>query len=503
MSVKVDAAPTKTTGSRSGAEFVESIRDGRAVYIEGERVKDVTTHPAFRNSVRSIARLYDIAREPANQEAMTYVSPKTGRRVSRFWMIPRSREDLATRRKASQRWAEETCGLMGRAPDVGSFLPGMASAPDVFGRGGTKFAENLTRFYEKARDNDVYLTYVVVPPQIDRSKPAHMQEEPDLHAGVVKERDDGIVIRGAQMLGTGTAISDYVLLSCIHPMRPGEENYANSMVIPISSPGLKVISRRSYARAATSLYDYPLSRRFDETDSFVVFDNVFVPWENVFVYRNIELARAQWFETPAHVLGNHQSHVRYATKMRFVMGLAKRIVQMNGTESQPAVQGMLGEMGAYAVMHESLIVAQEAACTIDRNGVAVPGKRQHYANQVFQTLHHSKVMDMFRELVGGGVLQLPSSFEDFENAEISNDINRYIRSPGSTSQQRVALMKLAWDMIGSEFAGRHQQYEKFYAGAPFIVRTHVYREYDFKSATDLVDGALDPSKYDGYDLGRI
>jgi 4-hydroxyphenylacetate 3-monooxygenase len=275
------------------------------------------------------------------------------------------------------------------------------------------------------------------------------------------------------------------------------------MVIPVNAPGLKVISRRSYSRAATSLFDYPLSRRFDETDSFVVFDNVFVPWENVFIYRNIELARAQWFETPAHVLGNHQAQIRYAAKMRFVMGLAKRITQMNGIENQPAVQGMLGEMGAYAVLHDGLVVAQEEACTIDRNGVAVPGRREHYANQVFQTVHHSTVMNMFRELVGGGVLQVPSSFEDYDNPEIAAHINRYIRSPGSSSLQRVELMKLAWDMIGSEFAGRHQQYEKFFAGAPFIVRSHVYREYDFGRAMGMVDAVLDPAKREGYDAGRL
>lgn len=488
---------------RTGAQYIDSLRDERNVFVNGERVKDVTRHPAFRNAIHSVERLYDMAADPANRDTMSFPSPKTGEPVQRFWHIPKSKEDLRRRRAAITRWAEMTCGLMGRAPDVGSFLPGIASAPEVVARGGKQFGENLVRFYEKARDEDLYLTYVVVPPQIDRSKPAHLQESPDLHAGVVGERDGGIVVRGAQMLGTGTAIANYVLLSCIHPMRSGEENYAVSCMVPVSTPGLRIYSRRSYAQAATSLFDYPLSRRFDEPDSFVVFHDAFVPWENVFVYRNIELARAQWFETPGHVIGNHQAQIRFSVKMRFMMGLAKKIAAMNGVEALPPVQGMLGEMGAYAQLFESMVVAQEENCTIDGNGTAIPGRAEHYASQTLQTLLFPKMVDMLRELAGGGVLQLPSSVDDYRNPDIAPDINRYIRSPGYTSEQRSALMKMAWDMVGSEFAGRHQQYEKFYAGAPFIVRTHVYRHYDFKNAVRIVDQALSSGSMAGYDEGKL
>ena len=294
--------------TRSGDEYIASLRDGRLVMLDGERVGDVTTHPAFAEAVRSVARLYDIAHNPANREIMTYPSPRDGRPVNKAWLIPRSREDLAARRVAIKTWADATYGLMGRSPDhVASFFAGFAGAPDTFARGGQQFAENLQRFYAKARDEDLYLSYTIIHPTVDRSKPAHQQPEPHLYASVVEEQDGGIVLRGAQMLGTGSVMSDYIFVSCILPLKPGDEDYAISVVVPNNARGVKIYTRRPYALGATSVFDYPLSSRFDETDSLIVFDNVFVPWEQVFVYRNLEVTFAQFTETPAHQLGNCQA----------------------------------------------------------------------------------------------------------------------------------------------------------------------------------------------------
>ena len=485
--------------TRSGESYVAGLRDGRAVFIDGDRVDDVTTHPAFANSVRSIARLYDIANDPANRELMTYPSPATGEAVNRAFMIPRSQRDLELRRGALQRWAEATYGLMGRSPDhVAGFLAAFAGSPDIFARGGQQFADNVVAFYEYARDNDQYVSYTIVPPQIDRSKPAHEQSDPHLYAGVKEERSDGIVIKGAQMLGTGAAISDWIFLSCIHPLREGEENQAISVAVPLNAPGLRIYSRRSYAQGATSAFDYPLSSAFDETDSLVVYDDVFVPWERVFVYRDRAITRAQFFESPAHALGNNQAQIRFATKLRFLAGLTHRVAEMNGIASLPPVQGTLGEIAGHAAMVEGLVLAQEARCEIDANGVARPGRAELYANMMFQSSLYPTVLQMIRELCGGGLIQLPSSSADFRNPDIAADLERYVQSPGTSSVDRVKLLKLLWDAVGSEFAGRHHQYEMFYAGAPFIVKGHMFRNYDFTAAGALVDTALAGYDLDGF-----
>src|SRR3954463_16337539 len=226
---------------RTGSEYLRSLNDGRQVFVDGECVKDVTTHRAFREAVRSIARLYDIAAAPEMRERMTFVSPKTGEPVLRAYQIPRSHADLRARRLFSETWAEATFGLMGRTPDhVAGFFCGYAATPGVLAAGGQRFADNVVAFYEHMRDNHLYASYAIVPPQIDRSKPAHKQSDPALYAGVVKENDAGIFLSGGQQLATAGVYSDYVQVSCIHPLGPGDENYAFSVAIPADDPGLKL-----------------------------------------------------------------------------------------------------------------------------------------------------------------------------------------------------------------------------------------------------------------------
>src|SRR5947209_7993467 len=241
---------------RSGADYLASLNDGRQVFVDGECVDDVTRHRAFREAARSVGRLYDIAAEPELRERMTFASPRTGEPVLRAFQIPRSHADLAARRLFSETWAEASFGLMGRTPDhVGGFFCGYAARPDVLAAGSREFADNVVRFYERMRDEHLYVAYAIVPPQIDRSKPAHQQRDPTLYAGVVKERDDGIVIAGAQQLATAGPISDFVHLSCIHPLQAGDENYANCLAVPVNAPGLKLYPPRPCAN--TAAFDLP------------------------------------------------------------------------------------------------------------------------------------------------------------------------------------------------------------------------------------------------------
>ena len=480
-------------GLRTGKQFLDSIAaDGRQVFIDGAPVQDVTVDDAFSGGARTIGKLFDISSDPMNRELMTFTSPTSGKPVNRIWQMPESKEQLYQRREAIQRWSEETVGFMGRTPDhVAGFFVGYASQPDVLARNGAaELAARATRFLEFMRDNDVYITYTIVPPQIDRSKPAHQQEPPDLYAGVVDENSNGIVIRGAQMLGTGTVYSDYVQLSTIHPMRPGDEAYAINVAIPCNAQGVKIYSRRSYGRAASSVYDYPLASRFDESDSLLVYEDVFVPWENVFVYRDTEICRAQWFETPSHVIGNNQAQIRFATKLRFLVGLAKKIAGMNGLDNLPPVQALIAEIAMHAATYEGLVEAQIEKAEPNEHGYYIPDAQCVYAAMMQQSRIYPVVLNLLRELCGSGLIQLPSNVADFENPEMAADITRYIQSPDYSADERVKLMKLAWDAIGSEFAGRHESYEKFYAGAPFIVSNHLYRNYNFDKSIELVEKTM-------------
>jgi 4-hydroxyphenylacetate 3-monooxygenase len=477
---------------RTGAEYRRSLDDGRQIFLDGERIGKVVEHPAFREAARNMARLFDIAAAPEMRERMTFTSPKTGAPVWRGYQIPRQHADLKARRLFSETWAEATFGLMGRTPDhVGGFFTGFAAVPSVFAAGGQQFADNVVRFYEHLRDNHLYATYAIVPPQIDRSKPAHKQSDPTLYAGVVRERDDGIVIAGAQQLATAAVFCDYLHLACIHPLQPGDEAYAIAVAMPMDAPGLKLYPRRPFANAGMNSIDYPLTSRFDESDCFCVFDNVFVPWERVFVYRNLEISRDQWWKTPAHLYGNHQAQCRYATKLRFMIGLAKRMNQITGNDANPAVNTVMGELASIVTVIDSMLQAHETVATIDRDGVLWPSQTTLYAVMAMQSELNGRMLEIIRELAGAAMITLPSSARDFDNPDMAKDIDRYMQSASTDARTRVATLRMAWDFLGSEFGSRHAQYEKFYGGAAFLVKQNVNRFFDYKRATAMVDAALD------------
>jgi 4-hydroxyphenylacetate 3-monooxygenase len=466
---------------RNGQQYLEALRDERQVYVEGERIRDIASHPAFSGITRTIAGMYDLAL--AATEEMSYVAPETGEQANRVFMIPRGREDLEQRRRAITCWARQTHGFVGRGPEhVGGFLAGFASAPDLFARGRPEFGQNVTRFYRKVLADDLYVSYTIVPPQVDRSKTAQGQEEAFIQVGVVGEKDGGIVVRGAQMLGTAAPISDYLLVSCIMPLRPGDEDYANTFVIPIASPGLKLYCRPPYALDKPSVYDYPLSTQFDETDALAVFDDVFVPWENVFVYRDVEMLRAQFFEAPAHILGNNQAQIRLVEKLKFLIGIGRKIAATTKIDTIPTVQEKLGELAALAAVVEGMELASEATCIMDRNGVARPNPRFLYGAMGLQSELYPRILALLRELAGAGVIQVPTSYRALVNPETAPDI--------VPAEERIKLFKLAWDAVGSEFGGRHHQYEMFYAGAPYVARGYAYRNYGYEEPLEIVETFL-------------
>jgi 4-hydroxyphenylacetate 3-monooxygenase len=284
--------------------------------------------------------------------------------------------------------------------------------------------------------------------------------------------------------------SDYLHLACIHPLQPGDENYANAVAVPLNAPGLKLYPRRPFAKPEMNSFDYPLSSRFDEADCFCVFDNVFVPWENVFVYRNLAISRDQWSKTPAHLYGNHQAQCRYATKLRFMLGLAKRMNEMTGNDAHPAVNVEMGELAALVTIVDSMLGAHEVASTIDTDGVLWPSRTTLYSVMSLQSQINGRMLEIVRELAGAAMITLPSSAQDFDNPGMRHDIERYMQSASAGARTRVATLRMAWDFIGTEFGSRHAQYEKFYGGASFLVKQNLNRSYDYKRATSLVDAAL-------------
>jgi 4-hydroxyphenylacetate 3-monooxygenase len=469
---------------RTGRDYLAALRDRRTIYLNGQRVQDVADHPAFAGAVRTVAQLYDLAADPASE--MGY-DTDTASRANRVFLIPRTAEDLKARRLASTRWALATHGFFGRGPDhVAGFLAGFASAPEVFG----KLGDNVVRYYRTVRDEDLYVTYVIIPPHVDRTRIARGEAEAFIQVGVVDERDDGMVVRGSQKLGTGTAISDELFVTCMVPQKPGDEDYALSFAIPVATPGLKLYPRRPYGAAQTSDFDYPLSARFDETDSLAVFDDVFVPWERVFVYRDVELTRNQFFVTPAHVLGNTQAQIRLAVKLQFIAGVGRKMAVLNQTDTNPQTIDLLGDLAFLAASVEGMVLAAEASFRLDQRGVAVPDPRFLYTIMGQQAELFPRALHILRLMATSSVIQLPDSYASMVAPETAADVERYVRSSGFASEEHIKLYRLAWDLIGSEFASRHHQYEMFYAGAPSVSKGHAVRTYRYDEAAAQVDDFL-------------
>lgn len=481
---------------KSGRDHIEGLRDGREIYINGRKIDDVTKHPAFRNVVQSVGKLFDFASSAENRDLMTFETPEGGR-ANRIWQLPTSYEEMRKRRTALESWGALHGGFMGRAPDhVASCIAGMYMGLEQFEAYNPDRAKALSDYYRYARDNDLYLTYVIINPQADRSKAANEQVDPFLTAGVVERNKEGLVIRGAKMLATGAVAADEVFVSCIQPLRPGDERYALSFAIPMNSKGLKILSRKSYEQGATSVFDNPMASRFDENDAVLYFDDVLVPWDRVFVDGDIEMSQKQFHATPAHVHQNHQAMVRLSVKLRFLVGIAHRIADVNGITNFPQVREMLGQLAAEAGMVDALVVAMEAKGH-KAGEYFVPDRHTLYSAQTLTQQLYPKVLNTLRELAGGGMIMLPSSIDDFANPELAALIDKTQQSPAANSRDRVKFYKLAWDAVGSEFGSRHHQYEMFYAGATFVTKGHSYRTYDWRAADKLLSNILN-----SYDLDQ-
>ena len=472
---------------KNGVEYTATLRDRRAVYLDGGRVKDVTTHPAYARAVQSIARLYDF--QAANAELMTY-DCGNGESANRIWELPTSYEELVRRRHGLEAWTRLHCGFLGRAPDhVASCISGMYMGLEVFAAYDRDRAKALADYYRYARDNNLYLTYVIINPQADRSKSAAQQKSEYLTAGVVERDAHGITVRGAKMLATGGIVANEVFVTCIQPLAPGDEKYALSFAIPMNVQGLKILSRKSYEANAPAVFDNPLASRFDENDAVLYFEDVEVPWERVFVAESIEMCQKQFHATPAHVYQNYQAMIRLTVKLRFLLGLARRIAEINGILSFPQVRESLGQLAAEAGMVDALVVAMEAS-GVHHGEYFVPDRHTLYTAQVLTQQLYPRFVASIRELAGGALITLPSSVKDFSDPEIATLIGLTQQSPAASAEEKVKFYKLAWDALGSEFASRHLQYEMFYAGASFVTRGHSFRTYDWGRASGLVDEML-------------
>lgn len=466
-------------GARTGKEYLEKLdSESREIWLGGEKLtRNLSAHPKFRAIAKSMARLYDMQHDPKLADEMTYVSPSSGDRVGLSFLQPKSIPDLEKRRVMMKRWADYSGGMLGRTPDyLNSDLMAIASAADFFNTGERRYGDNLRNYYEYVRENDLCLTHTLIHPQANRAVGPSKQSDPFLAARIVEKNSDGVVVRGARMLAT-LPLADEVLVfpSTVIRGTPEDMPYAFAFGIPCSTKGLKFICREPFSEDST--FDHPLASRFDEQDAVVIFDNVLVPWERFFLLEDVQRANTLQEATGGIVHMTYQVIVKNIAKTEFVLGVASLIGETIGITEFQHVQEKIAKVILILESMKAFLRASEADAKLNNWGIMTPDFEPLNAARNLYPRLFPKLRTIIQQLSASGMMALPTE-EDMKNKELRPTIDTYYQAKNTSSEERIRLFRLAWDIAGSSFGSRQELYERFFFGDPVRMASAFYNWYD-------------------------
>ena len=480
---------------RNAAEVLARLQSNPPnLWVDGKSVDDPTTHPHTANACKSLAALYDVQCRPDLADTMTFPSPSTGDAVGTSFIVPRTREDLERRSEMHQTWAHVHLGFLGRTPDylnVNVMAAGMAA--DYFSQNDPRFGPNMMGYFEHVREHDLALTHALTNPQVDRSKRDSELADPYIALGVVREQSDGIIVRGARMLAT-LPISDEILIFPSTVLQRGDDmnRYAMSFAIPNDTPGL-CYQCREPLDLGRSHADHPLGSRFDEMDAMVYFDDVLVPWDRVFLMNDVDIANRAYADTGAVLHMAHQVVNLKIAKTEAILGTMQAVVDMIGTGQYQHVQEMIAETIIVLEIMKALRVASEAGATVNQYGVMTPLRGPLDAARNFYPKMYQRLVEILRLLASSGLIMIPTE-ADFDGP-MGPSIERYLGSAGGNAEDRVRLMRLAWDMTISGFGGRQAHYENFFFGDPVRMKQALYNVYDRSAPVERVKAFVDDTTW--------
>ena len=464
--------------ARTGQDYIRGLQEKPPeVWIGGERVADVTVHPALRNGVRSIAALYDMQHDPNLKDEMTYISPASGAPVGLSFIIPRSQSDVERRSQMMLHWARTTCGMMGRSPDfLNVNFAAWAAAADYFAQNRAEFKTNIVRYYEYIREHDLTLTHALINLQRRRSGSSVQNLSEDTALRVVRETDAGVVVKGARVLATLGPIADELAIYSprLRNMGGGDSPFALNFSIPCHTPGVKFLCRESFD-LGRSHFDHPLGSRFEEMDAIVFFDDVLVPWERVFLLGDVNLVNETGVATGSHIHTAHQGAAKNIAKSELVLGVALLMAETLGSTQLPHVQERLAELMMHTEVMKASLRAAEADAKLDRWGVMCPaGLPLEVIRTLFMNVY-PRMVEILQLLGSSSFMILPSE-ADFRST-LKPEIDQFLATDTASARERVKLFRLAWDIACSAFGGRQVLYERFFAGDPLNRAQFLYNIY--------------------------
>lgn len=451
--------------ARTGQQYLDGLRDDRVVWLGNEKV-DIMSHPAFAGSLKGMAGYFDWQHTHA-QDCLV-ADPETGKPMSASLIVPRNADDLARRHKAFERFARYSVGMLGRTPDyVNVTLAGFVARSDIFEAKGDKtYSDRLKRFYREVVEKDLSLTHTIIHPVVDKSLPDTEGINGECALRVVKRTKDSIVVRGAKILATLGPFADELFVYPGVPQPPTvDRDTLLAFSIPMNTKGLITLCRDHYGVNAPT-GDLPFSSRFDEQDAFMIFDDVEIPLERVFIDGDLDiyngLMRHGW---AANIM--QQTSIRAAVKLEFAYELCTRMARSTNAEKRPETAALLGELWAYSQLTRSAIVAAEAGAHDWGNGAFFPDDRPFRATRAMMPGWMVKANDAIKTIGSHNLLATPS-LEAIDNPEIGPLIKAFMPgSNGMSARERAQIFRTAWDFAGSALGGRVELYERFYlASAP-------------------------------------
>ncbi len=462
--------------ARTGKEFIDRLREQPPeIWHRGKKIRDVTTEPGFANGVKSLAGLYDMQCEEKN--GMLFQSPSSGDPVARSFQIPKTREELVGIGDAMQRSSSYSMGMMGREPSyLNRAISAFASGSEYLNGFDPSFGKNVLRYHEYVRENDLALTHTLINPQINRAVSAAKQKDPFLSARIKEERDDGIIIKGARLLAT-LPISDEIMAFPSTLLRSPEEDapYAFAFSIPNSTPGMKFICRETMDYGCNH-FDHPLGSRFEEFDAVVIFDDVLVPWENVFLFRNVPACNEAYANTGAIIHMSHQVVCKNIAKTEFLLGLVSLMIDAIGVEKFLHVQEKTTEIWVNLETMKAFRLAAEASARLNQHGTMTPAWEPLDAARNLYPRLYPRMIEIVQQIGASGLVAMPTQAD--LAGPLAEDIKKYYQSARLEAQDRIPLFRLAWDTALSAFGSRQVLYERFFFGDPVRMAGVAFQSHD-------------------------
>lgn len=470
-----------------GKTYIDRINQLKAnVWINGQKVTGkISEHPSFKGIIQSQARLYDAQYEADTKEATTFISPKTGQRTGMSYLEPKTKEDLAKRRRAVQTWARQSVGMMGRSPDyMNTIVMTFGAAAEIFS--DPQCIANMRNYYAYCSENDISLTHTFINPQVNRSSIYFEDPSEIIAAQMIDKNDKGIVIHGARLLATQGGVTDEIVVfptGAVHL----DDSYAYAFSIPSNTPGLKFACRESFDYGK-STYDHPLGSRYDEVDSIIIFDHVTVPWNRVFLHGDARVASTMYTESSFLSHQIHQVISKNVVKTEFILGVLQSMVDAINVGEYQHIQEKISEVIIALETLKALLVASEVNAKVDRFGTMTPDKKPlTAATNIFPKVY-PRFVEIMQLIGASGLVSIPGE-KDFQS-ELGADLKKYLQSATKDGYEKVKLFRLAWDISLSAFGGRQTLYERFFFGDPVRLAGTLYRDYDRKEYVKWVETFL-------------